>query len=290
MRNFLVSILLLSTFIACKTKIRTPTFSVNIEGKQFRGFSFVKVPKGSFTYGPYDEKKDIDYDYWIMQYEVSNEAYYAFLLEALKDQSFRINKDTVQWEYSGDSLRAKKFYTAKILDSRIYYANDSLYLDTNYAKHPVTEISWFGATAFCQWYNFTLPNQYEWEKAARGNTGYNYPWGDNLESNRANYHDSGDPFDNGTTPIGFYNGQNYNGYQTINSPSPYGCYDMAGNAWEYTNSTIFPDLPYVEGGGGGYLYHTGAMTQSWFRSRFGYPYPVRPDRPFISDGCRCIKK
>lgn len=250
--------------------------------------NFVFIPKGNYTFGIYDEIKSINYDYWIMKYEVTNLQYYTFLKQALNDSFLKIKDDTIVWNYPGDKLRMKKNYTAKILDDRIFLRNGILMLDTIYAQHPVTEVTWFGATSFCRWYNFQLPDIYEWEKAARGMTGWDYPWGDTLENNRANYHNSEDPFDNGTTPIGFYNGQNYKGYQTKDSHSPYGCYDMAGNAWEYTNTTLTPTIPFTEGAGGSFLYHTGAMCKSWYFSKFGYPIPIKSDRPFKSDGFRCI--
>ncbi|MBK7638809.1 MAG: SUMF1/EgtB/PvdO family nonheme iron enzyme [Bacteroidetes bacterium] len=253
-------------------------------------FQFVSVPKGEFTYGINDEIKSIDYDFFIMKYEVTNQQYFDFLKATIEKKILKIKKDTIVWYYEGDNLRPKGYYTAKILDDRIFYRNNKLQLDTIYSNHPVTEVTWFGSTVFCNWYQLKLPDQFEWEKAARGMTGWNYPWGDTLDSRNSNFHDSGDPFDNGTTPVGFYNGQTYKGYQTINSSSPYGCYDMAGNAWEYTNSLLDPKYAYPIGAGGGYLYHTGAMTQSWFRSTFGLPYPNRIDRPFKSDGFRCIIK
>ncbi len=252
---------------------------------------FVLVPKGNYTYGINKEIKKNNYDYWIMKYEVTNQQYFSFLVKALNENIVYVDKDTIKWNYNGDELRPQNTYVAKILDDRIYYKENKLYLDTVFAKHPVTEVTWFGATVFCKYYGFQLPDKFEWEKAARGMTGWNYPWGDTLEFNRANFHNSGDPFDNGTTPVGFYNGQNYNGYQTKDSPSPYGCYDMAGNAWEYTNTILLENLAVYNGGGGGYWYHTGAMCKSNYFSTFGYGcYPVKIDRPFKSDGFRCIIK
>ena len=61
-----------------------------------------------------------------------------------------------------------------------------------------------------------------------------YPWGEDIDDSRANYQDNGDPWDNGTNPIGTYDGQLIAGFQTTDSPSPYGVYDMLGNAAEYT--------------------------------------------------------
>lgn len=266
------------------------TDKISIKDTLINDIDFVLVTKGNYTFGIDDEIKNITYNYWIMKYEVTNLQYCIFLNEALKLKSIFIDNDTVTCIYNGDKIRPKGNYHALVLDGHIKFRNNIFEVDKGFDTHPATCLTWFGCNLFCEYYGFQIPSKYEWEKAARGNTGWNYPWGDVLDSRRANFHNSGDPFDNETTPVGFYNGQTYNVYQTINSPSPYGCYDMAGNAWEVTNSTIYPDKGFIEGGGGGYLYHTGAMTQTWFRSRFGFPIPSRIDRSFVSDGLRCIIK
>lgn len=91
--------------------------------------------------------------------------------------------------------------------------------------HPVTQVSWDDAVAFCNWMSgpgwmYRLPTEAEWEKAARGTEGQLFPWGDAWGDERAN----ADHRHTGTTPVGAYSPA---------GDSPYGLQDMLGNVWEW---------------------------------------------------------
>ncbi len=97
------------------------------------------------------------------------------------------------------------------------------------ANHPVVSVTWHEAQAYAQWLGKELPSQECWEKAARGPHGLIYPWGDSFDPRACNGAHNGL---RRTSAVSAYPG----------GASPYGCLDMVGNVWEWTNS------PWSEGG------------------------------------------
>jgi len=253
-------------------------------------FDFCLVPSGSFTQGEGDDLVDLNHDYSIMTYPVTTNQYIHYLNQAIQaGVAFLTDTSVVQY-YPGDEYHNPRFIDVIDLDDPdctiLWYSNGFHHLP-GYGPHPVTEVSWFGAALFADFYGLSLPDDAHWEKAARGDTGWDYPWGDNLDGSRANYHDSGDPWDNDTTPVGFYSGQIYQDFQTTDSPSPYGAYDMAGNVWEWTLNWYDPDD--FELGkcirGGAWWYHA---IQSPNDLRSWYRYGDNPFGGGRAVGFRCI--
>jgi len=120
--------------------------------------------------------------------------------------------------------------------ARIDYSGDQFTVDSGFENHPVTYVSWYGATAFAGYYGWRLPTEWEWNAIADYNGSYTFGCGTTLSNSKANYYDSTHPY--GTTAVGAFGTYGY------------GMCNMAGNVWEKTSSIIYGSSNRVSRGGG----------------------------------------
>ena len=153
------------------------------------------VPAGEFTMGSGSAeapKKTVFLgDYWIFQTKVTN-SMYAFCVAV-----------------GACAAPAQELGTP-------------LYDNSIYANYPVVGVSWDMAANYCSWVGDGLPSEAQWEKAARGASGGQFPWGNaNPDCNQGNFAGCVDTL----TDVTKY----------AEGASPYGLLDMAGNAFEWVN-------------------------------------------------------
>ncbi|MDH3688144.1 MAG: formylglycine-generating enzyme family protein [Gammaproteobacteria bacterium] len=171
-------------------------------------------------------------------------------------------------------------------DARIALVNGLLTPEPGFENHPVTEVTWFGAQAYCRWRDARLPTEAEWEAAARGKEGRLYPWGDAAPNAELAVftRPRGQTLPVGSRPAG---------------ATPEGVHDLAGSLAEWTSSLYRP-YPYdpIDGRedpdapgervtrGGDYIFDDSpeALT-TFFRS--GFSRAVQHGHRHI--GLRCVK-
>ena len=212
--------------------------------------TWVQIPAGEFHHGQFDEIASTE-AYEIMVTDVTAAQYADFLNTALADGSVKMDGEKIVGFYPGDQFHGIKheekieagdwlFIPLDDPSQRIKFDGSTFSVQSGYENHPMTNVTWFGAWGYCQYFETRLPTEIEWEKAARGADERPFPWGNEIQRGNANFYSSRDPFEDmptfgsRTSPVGFYNGQTYDGFQTVNSVSPYGLYDMAGNVWQWT--------------------------------------------------------
>lgn len=178
--------------------------------------------------------------FYIDKFEVTNGLYKQFVQATRYPEPFEWSQngynlveerlkvtdlDTLRWiasEYFKFDLDTRSMTKAQLLkamsDQRAF--EDHL---------PVTGVSWIDASSYCQWRGKRLPTEAEWEKAARGPNGLEFPWGNQWDTALTNVGDD-DQWEGGLAPVGSY----------PQNKSPYGVYDLAGNVWEWVDDWFQP--------------------------------------------------
>lgn len=182
------------------------------------------------------------------KYETTNAQYCEFLNSALASGDVIVSGNNV---YGANGSNAGNDFAGEIyyqLDgsgydfdgavnggaARIHYNGNYFAVESGMGNHPANYVSWYGATAFCNYYGFRLPARWEWDAVADYNGGYNYGCGTTINNTKANYRGSTHP--HGTTEVGAF------------GEFGYGMCDMAGNVFEWASDFSVNSGVYRGGG------------------------------------------
>jgi len=181
------------------------------------------------------------------KYETTNDQYCQFLNTALASGDITVSSNRVygangsnggadfvgQWYYDTSDYSSYSPITWNGTSFSVR-SRDGYYM----GNHPVLRVSWYGSTAFADYYGWRLPTEWQWQAVADYDGSYTYGCGTSIDHSKANYDDanplglSSDPY---TSPVNHY-------------PSyGYGMNDMTGNVWEWT-STVSGDNRVFRGG------------------------------------------
>ncbi|NIM10895.1 MAG: SUMF1/EgtB/PvdO family nonheme iron enzyme, partial [Candidatus Aminicenantes bacterium] len=186
------------------------------------GIVMIYIPPGEFTMGSndYDREKpphQVYLDgYWMGKTVVTVMQYMQFAKNTNSHYPEWLEKGNKYNIKTGSDDHYKKFGPALTGDN-----------------YPIVGVSWNDVIAYCKWLTektslkFRLPTEAQWEKAARGPDGREYPWGKHPPYHEKKYYANYDKEDKFkyTSPVGSFPG----------GASPYGLLDMAGNVWEWCN-------------------------------------------------------
>lgn len=164
----------------------------------------IVVEGGNFSRGSQDGNRDE-----MPKHEVSIENFALDVHPVTNEQYARF------LEFMGGEKDHRNQDLIKFKESRIKRGAGKLSIESGYAKHPATGVTWYGAVAYAEWVGKRLPTEAEWEIAASNAVGVRYPNGDEIEKSNANF------FSSDTTKVMSY------------SPNDFGLYDMAGNVYEW---------------------------------------------------------
>ena len=180
------------------------------------GSQMIYVPAGTFRMGSEQEGESPVHEvhvnaFYVSKYEITNQQFKQFVDSNAEWRRGRVKTGLVDHRYLRD------------------WQNDTY--PAGQADHPVVNVSWFAAKAYCEWAGGRLPTEAEWEYACRAGSTGRYCFGDDAlrledyawsrENSRSSSH-----------PVG------------QKKANDWGLHDMHGNVWEWT-STIHRDYPYT---------------------------------------------
>jgi len=187
----------------------------------------IPIPTGPYVYQA--GAATLDYPFYIDKYEVTFGQYLKFLRAVAHAGNDTAWRNPAQPPDKTTDHEPKDWDTIfKCIKYRQPYNKVMLTLDD-----PVFNVDWYDAEAYAAWAGKRLPDEHEWEKAARGPNGFLYPWGNTFQPN-ANTSVPAPGMDRTSVPVHVYDTVD----QMPEDKSPYGVYGMAGNVSEWTDDIV----------------------------------------------------
>jgi formylglycine-generating enzyme required for sulfatase activity len=207
------------------------TFSSKTHAMPAKIPTMIKIPGGPFIMGTGDEqiKQLRAKEEWVQDWSDQE----LFLVEQPQHQISLPAFEIAQFPITN----AEYYIFIRETGHRVPRSWMGIHFLPETEEHPVTNVSLKDALAYCEWLSnqtgrtYRLPTEAEWERAARGTDGRNYPWGNAFDPWRCNTLESAK---RNTTPVGTYSPA---------GDSMCGAADMVGNVWEWTSSFLRP-YPY----------------------------------------------
>ena len=218
--------------------------------------------------------------FWIDKYPINNKQYAEFLNLRGNQQEGGVTWLELESEFCLIEKRGKYYWPIR-----------------GFENHPVIDVSWYGARAYCEWIGGRLLTEAEWEYAASGPENRIYPWGNEYDCTKGNFHD----WTEESEPVSFPGERGCDGIDHTTPVDAFpagaswvGALDMAGNVWDWVldwGVSFYPSGLQVNPTGPGSGTDKIVRGGSWNNHHWGVRTTMRGDyRPMVRSayiGFRC---
>ncbi len=257
------------TYTAPPTRAPEPSATPTPE----RGFvDMVHIPAGEFAQGSTNNQID-DVHNACVRADPYKQCWRSALEDELPQREVYVNEFYID-KYEVTNAQYAECVQAGACAApapRSSNTHSNYFDDPNYANYPVIYVNWHDANSYCRWAGKRLPTEVEWEKAARGIDGRQWPWGNDYSTQKANVRAPGTaPDAQDTMQVDRY----------PDGSSPYGAVNMVGNVWEWVADSYSSEKKTIRGGS-----WNSNISSARAASRAGAP----PGERYFDIGFRCAR-